>query len=33
MKLKDILNEITGTKVKVKNLTFNMLRSIFTSKY
>jgi len=33
MKLKDILNEIAGTKVKVKDLTFNMLRSIFTSKY
>ena len=33
MKLKDILNEITGTKVKVKDLTFDMLRNIFTSKY
>ena len=33
MKLKDILNEITGTKVKVKDLTFDMLKSIFTSKY
>ena len=33
MKLKDILNEITGTKVKVKDLTFDMLKNIFTSKY
>ena len=33
MKLKDILNEITGTKVKVKDLTFDMLRNVFTSKY
>ena len=33
MKLKDILNEITGTKIKVKDLTFNILRSTFTSKY
>ena len=33
MKLKDILNEITGTKVKVKDLTFDMLRKVFSSKY
>lgn len=33
MKLKDLLNEITGTKVKVKDLTFDMLKNIFTSKY
>ena len=33
MKLKDILNEITGTKVKVKDLTFDMLKTVFSSKY
>lgn len=33
MKLKDLLNEITGTKVKVKDLTFDMLKNIFTSRY
>ena len=33
MKLKDILNEITGTSVKVKDLTFDMIKNIFTNKY
>ena len=33
MKLKDILNEITGTSVKVKDLTFDMIKNIFTDKY
>jgi len=33
MKLKDILNEITGTRIKVKDLTFNIIKDIFTDKY
>ena len=32
-KLKDILNEITGTKVKVKDLTFDLLKDTFPTKY
>ena len=33
MKLKDILNEITGTRIKVKDLTFDIIKDIFTDKY
>ena len=33
MKLKDILNEITGTRIKVKDLTFDIIKDIFTYKY
>tara|TARA_R110002020_G_scaffold147645_2_gene323148 strand:+ start:778 stop:1191 length:414 start_codon:yes stop_codon:yes gene_type:complete len=33
MKLKDILNEITGTRIKVKDLSFNIIKDIFTDKY
>ena len=33
MKLKDILNEITGTRIKVKDLTFYIIKDIFTDKY
>ena len=33
MKLKDILNEITGTRIKVKDLTFDIIKNIFTDKY
>jgi len=33
MKLKDILNEITETRIKVKNLTFDIIKDIFTDKY
>jgi hypothetical protein len=33
MKLKDILNEITGTRIKVKDLTFDMMKGIFTDRY
>jgi len=33
MKLKDILNEITGTRIKVKDLTFDIIKNIFVDKY
>ena len=33
MKLKDILNENTGTRIKVKDLTFDIIKDIFTDKY
>ena len=33
MKLKNILNEITGTKIKIKDLTFDMMKNIFTDRY
>ena len=33
MKLKDILNEITGTRIKVKDLTFDVIKNIFADKY
>ena len=33
MKLKDILNEITGTRIKVKDLTFDIIKDIFGDKY
>ena len=33
MKLKDILNEITGTRIKVKDLTFDVIKNIFVDKY
>ena len=33
MKLKDILNEITVTRIKVKYLTFDIIKDIFTDKY
>ena len=33
MKLKDILNEFTGTRIKVKDLTFDIIKDIFTDKY
>jgi len=33
MKLKDILNEITGIRVKIKDLTFDKLKDIFKDRY